>query len=334
MHIRLEAICEALREKQRDSRHPKDFEKELCLAFNALQIDAKHLGGSNEPDIILHICNGRVTIDAKTKKEGVIAENRVNFDAMERYRENDQPIATAVIAPGFSTGNIRDTARKKGIVLIETEAICKLLQNHKIYPYNEEGIYNNLFNVSREVIMPEDISPSTAQQESKLEIIQQIFGLKDIRTFTLYNLKFLLQAHGIASTDANLQEVLEFLGEAPLNILVEAQDEYSFTTDLDTIKKRLGLVFTALGFERHQPTVVGPGDGGKVCPGVKVTAGEFVHEGGGIYHWAKDAQIRIDANKGGPEVEQSLANNGLTIANLSSFYYALRKEAGLLQKRK
>lgn len=328
MGIKLDAICRALRQMQRDSQNPQNFEEELCVAFKALGLNAQHLGGSNEPDIILYICNHQVAIDAKTTKEGVISEIYVNFDAMERYGTKYEPNNIAVIAPGFSKGNIRDTALKRGVVLIETEAICKLLENHKVYPYTEEQIYKNLFDGNREVIMPEDITPSTVGQETQLQIIRQIFTLKNITTFTLDNLKFHLQAQGIASIEADLQEVLRFLGEPPLNILIERQGEYSFTADLDTIKKRLGLVFTALEFER-QPKPP-PDKTGK--PSNKVTPAEFIHQAGGIFVWREDNKVRIDLNKRSKEVEQTLNNSGLSATSMNNFYFTLRKKAGLLSK--
>ncbi|GAJ02513.1 unnamed protein product, partial [marine sediment metagenome] len=49
MGIKLDAICKALRQKQRDSQNPQIFEEELCVAFKALGLNAQHLGGSNEP---------------------------------------------------------------------------------------------------------------------------------------------------------------------------------------------------------------------------------------------------------------------------------------------
>ena len=137
-------LIDELRLNQRNSDDPKLFEKSVEEAFKKLGfIDAKHLGGKDEPDVVIE--SVKIVIDAKTKREGVINEGYINFPAMRRYREKYSAKYIGIVAPGFAQGNIINTAKEEGVVLIETEAICKLLQNHAIFPYERERIVEILF---------------------------------------------------------------------------------------------------------------------------------------------------------------------------------------------
>jgi len=89
-----------LRQTQRDSDNPSQFEKAVAEAFSFLGFNTKHIGGRDEPDVLLE--DIKAIIDSKTTKEGVISERYINFDAMERYRDNHFASFIAVVAPGFS----------------------------------------------------------------------------------------------------------------------------------------------------------------------------------------------------------------------------------------
>jgi len=323
-------LCNTLRETQRDSEHPERFEQALFEAFKALGLKVEYLGGANEPDIILEVCNHKAIVDAKTTKEGVISERYVNFDAMERYKAGYVADDMGIVAPGFSSGNIRYTAQKRGIVLIETEAICRLLENNAIYPYKSEQIYNNLFGKNKEAIMPDDISPSTEEEQRLIAIVRQVLTLKNIPSFTIENLDFLMHDHDLIFEHGEIRETLDFLSEPPFNILRQEGAEYIFTCDPENTKKKFGLVWQALGL-KPPPSKEDKLRG--ISNSQKVTAGEFIHMGGGIFYWKKDDSVRIDVSKSGNEVEQALQQNRLTTANLGSFYHFLRRRAGLLRKR-
>jgi len=62
----------------------------------------------------------------------------------------------------------------------------------------------------------------------------------------------------------------------------------------------------------------------------KVTAGQFRHIGDGVYVLTDDESIRVDVKEPSRAVGDVLARNNLFCANLGSFYYQLRKRAGLL----
>jgi len=61
-----------------------------------------------------------------------------------------------------------------------------------------------------------------------------------------------------------------------------------------------------------------------------VTAGQFQHIGDGVYVLRDDESIQVDVKEPSRPVEDALARHNLFCANLGSFYYQLRKRAGLL----
>jgi len=61
------------------------------------------------------------------------------------------------VAVRFRWGYVRETAKKRNIVLIERGAICKALFNRMINPHNPKHIYEVLFKGDKNLIIPEDI---------------------------------------------------------------------------------------------------------------------------------------------------------------------------------
>jgi len=65
-------LCKELRESQRNSENPAIFEEVLMKTFRQLGFSAKHIGGKDEPDVLIE--EYKTILDAKTTKEGVIGE--------------------------------------------------------------------------------------------------------------------------------------------------------------------------------------------------------------------------------------------------------------------
>ncbi|HAL60921.1 MAG TPA: hypothetical protein DCP08_00755 [Chloroflexi bacterium] len=172
-------LVSKLRDSQRNTDDPTSFEKALVEAFQYLGFSAEHIGGRDEPDILIND-DFKIILDSKTTKEGVITERYINFNALDRYKEKYKANHLGVVAPGFSEGYVRETAKKRGVILIETEAICKLLENHAVYPYEPTRVVEILFKSSKWVISTMDIPPSTIDQERLIEITAKI--LSDIRS--------------------------------------------------------------------------------------------------------------------------------------------------------
>lgn len=240
-------LCKELRESQRNSENPTIFEEVLVKAFKQLGFSAEHIGSRDEPDIFIND-KFNIILDAKTTRKGVISERYINFDAMDRYKEKYQAEYIGVVAPGFSEGYIRETATKREIVLIETEAICKILQNHTIYSYEPNTIVEILFKSGKSIITPKDIPLSTIDQEKLIEIVAKI--LSDIKltrktSFSSQELHNAYSWQGLNYESDEVENALKFLSVAPFSILQKQNDGYSLTGDIESILKKIGILLQA-----------------------------------------------------------------------------------------
>lgn len=232
-----------LREHQRDSDNPTQFEITVSEAFSFLGFKTRHIGGKDEPDVLLEDVGA--IIDSKTTKEGVISERSINFDAMERYRDNHEATFLAVIAPGFSEGNIRSTAAKKGITLIETEALCKLVQNHSQYEYRLEAISSVLFESDKIVITAPDIPNSFTSEESLIELSSRILNVlkvSGVETISAFELRTHFQFQGLQYSADEINNALVFLSTAPFQILRSEGDQFKGGVNIQTLLKKMGLL--------------------------------------------------------------------------------------------
>jgi hypothetical protein len=232
-----------LRQTQRDSDNPSQFEKAVAEAFSFLGFSTKHIGGRDEPDVLLE--DIKAVIDSKTTKEGVISERYVNFEAMERYRDNHSASFLAVVAPGFSEGNIRDTATKKSVTLIETESICKLIENHAQYPYELALISAALFESEKTVISPSDIPTSITSQECLIELAARtlnVFKVSRRQSVSVSELLTFYELQGLQYSNADIERSLVFVSSPPFSILRVEGERYVLTADLETVMKKIGLL--------------------------------------------------------------------------------------------
>jgi len=232
-----------LRESQRDSDNPSNFEKAVADAFSFLGFNTKHIGGRDEPDILLE--DIKAIIDSKTTKEGVISERYINFDAMERYRDSHAASFLAVIAPGFSQGNIRDTSAKKSITLIETEALCKVIENHSQYPYELSPLAAILFESEKTVLTPDDIPSSLVDEDTLVQLASDILSIlkksgKESITVSKLNTYYELQGQYYSTED--IEKALIFLSTQPFQIFQRESGEFKLTVNLQTLARKTGLL--------------------------------------------------------------------------------------------
>ena len=245
------ALVIKLKSAQRNSDNPAIFEEALTEVFDTLGFSAKHIGGRDEPDILLEILNHKIVVNAKTTKEGVINPGYVDFDAEERNKERYEADYVGIVAPGFSEGNIRVTAEKRNVILIETEAICKILQNREIY--DPDRIVEILFESGKHLITLEDITPSSTV-EDLIKIIANIMPiLKNFEKagkalFSKDTMHTVLIAQGNIFAINDVETALKFLSTTPFSILQKQNDEYSLTSDFESIERNISILRQA--FER------------------------------------------------------------------------------------
>jgi hypothetical protein len=236
-----------LKETQRNSGNPTLFEQVLVESFCALGFSAKHIGGQSEPDILIG-GDFNIILDSKTTKEGVISERYINFDAMDRYKEKYGATHVGIVAPGFSDGYVKETAQGRGIVLIETAAICELLQNHATYPYEPDRIVEALFRPGKVVVTSKDIPPSTVDQERLIELVAKILSDMKLTQKTSCSSEGLSHAYewqGLDYSADDIENALRFLSVVPLAILQKENDKYCLTGSIESTLKKIGLLLQA-----------------------------------------------------------------------------------------
>ena len=248
------SFYDRLRKAQRDTKNSLFFEEALTEAFKRLGFSSKHIGGRDEPDILLEVLGHKIVIDAKTATDP-IGEARVNFDALERYKKSYRADHVGVVAIGFTRGVVRETAKERHVILIETEAICKALQNHANYPYNPQHIYEMMFEDRGTVITSRGINPSTEDVSRHIGIVKKVlldlkrlqesgeqFGIDE--TYTAYHY------YDRSVGREEIESAIEFLSSPPFNIVKKDDNKYSFTIKFDEIVKRFGILYEALPRER------------------------------------------------------------------------------------
>jgi hypothetical protein len=244
------SLSDRLRKAQRDTENPVFFEETLTEAFKRLGFSSKHIGGRDEPDILLEALGHKIVIDAKTALEP-IGEPRIGFPALERYKERYTADHVGVVAIGFRTGVVRSTAKKSGVILIETSAICKALENHIKYPYNLKHIYKILFEKGKTVITPREIEPSTRNISKQIEMIKRV--LSDLERFQRSGKQFNIDDAVVAYRWENpsikkeqVEDALTFLSSPPFNVVKQKNGVYSLTLDFDEMLKKIALLHEAL----------------------------------------------------------------------------------------
>lgn len=271
------SFSDRLREIQRDTKKPKLFEEVLTKAFERLGFSSEHIGGKDKPDVFLKVIGHKIVIDAKTATDP-IGEPRINFDALERYKKSYGADHVGVVAIGFTMGVVRKTAKERHVVLIETEAICKALENNMNYPYNPEDIYETLFDSGKTMITPRDVNPSTETVSRQIGIIKKILAdLKRLQksgeqfdideTYTAYHY------YDRSVNRGDIETAIEFLSSPPFNIVKKDNNNYSFTIQFNEIIKKFGILYNVL--PRETAVIKRPIREGKKGHGISIK-GEFI----------------------------------------------------------
>jgi len=245
-------LSRELNKAQYQTDEPEIFEQILTDVFNYLGLNAKHLGGPNEPDIVVEYNGEKVTVDTKTlRKNSGATEQVIGFPAQKRYKKKYNAYKAAVVASSFRKGNVLETAREEGVILIETKAICRLLYNHNISPYTPGEIFDSLFKGGRVMVSAEHIKSSLEENKKRIvEIIRDLIDILEKRKdqlakFTLENLYFIFMGKGKDYKNEDIKLALELL--LRLNILKKEDQEYELTRDVSEILEDINILSLARG---------------------------------------------------------------------------------------
>lgn len=242
--INLLKLSNELKRSQHQTDDPDKSERLLADAFNAFGLPAKHLGGANKPDILIEYGNEKIVVDAKTVQTGsAIGEPSLGFPAQARYKEKYNAKFVAIVGPSFRSGNTIESAKKYNVILIETSAICKLLEWHNMCRYNKHKIYNMLFNGGNTMVTETDIQPPYEERRPILKVVNymlnELFQRSDTLTIkevcTALNL-----GKGEKFDEGSIKQSMEFLER--FNIVTKQEESYRLTRKIEEILDDIGLL--------------------------------------------------------------------------------------------
>jgi hypothetical protein len=111
-----------------------DLEQVTAEAFRFLGFDAQVISGAGNPDVVLTAPMGevgyRVLIDTKSRSNGCIQQNDVNFPALNQQKAKAAADYVMVLGRDFSAGNLETFARAHDVRLLRTEELRQALVAH------------------------------------------------------------------------------------------------------------------------------------------------------------------------------------------------------------
>lgn len=146
---RLNDLLDEIRDSSRDSSNPTRFEKAIANAFSYLGVQAQHIGGPGNPDVVVDVRSGwekigTAIVDAKSTA-GQLSENAVSFDAMKEHAKKVGATRIAVIAPSFGDGTrLIDWAKRHEITLISEKDLREILVEHSEFPLGAHDVWKLL----------------------------------------------------------------------------------------------------------------------------------------------------------------------------------------------
>ena len=112
----------------------KGFEEATAAAFEFLGFDTQLIGGPGNPDVLVTAAMGektyRLLIDSKSRTLGVVQQNDVNFQVLEKQKQNVSVDHVVVVGKDFAGGNLEEFAANSNVRLVSTSEIRDLLLAH------------------------------------------------------------------------------------------------------------------------------------------------------------------------------------------------------------
>lgn len=120
----------------------KEFEEATEAAFKFLGFDTQLIGGPGNPDVLATAAMGEKTygllIDSKSRTVGVVQQNDVNFQVLEKQKQNASADHIVVVGKDFAGGNLEEFAANSNARLVSTSEI------HEPVPIQPEcGLFNS-----------------------------------------------------------------------------------------------------------------------------------------------------------------------------------------------
>lgn len=217
------------------------FEEELAHVFNELGLEATHVGGPGDTDILIK-APFRAIVDGKTTSEAKLSQ--VNFSRIKRHMRDNDAVYMMVVSSEFSPALIRD-AEIEGASLLPAEVLAAVLRQHQMLPLPLKVI-ESLFCVKgkvddpqlQEILAEADNLPLFARQaRATLECVDYVpRSLDEIKG----RIDIYFDHVGIPRIDTNLLEsMLMFLSSPILGLVLRVEDKFAASMRPDLAIRRL-----------------------------------------------------------------------------------------------
>jgi hypothetical protein len=112
----------------------KEFEEATEAAFKFLGFETQLISGSGNPDVVVTAAMGektyRVLIDSKSRASGTVQQNDVNFQVLDKQKQNASADYVVIVGAGFSGGNLEEFATDNNVRLLAVSELRELLLAH------------------------------------------------------------------------------------------------------------------------------------------------------------------------------------------------------------
>jgi hypothetical protein len=165
----------------------KEFEQATEAAFKFLGFDSQLISGSGNPDVLATAMMGertyRVLIDSKSRTSGIVQQNDVNFQVLDKQKQNASAEYVVVVAAGFAGGNLVEFAAKSNVRLLTTSEMRELLIAHSdsVFPLD---VLRPLFHgggTTDEGVLSEILTSAESKSEVMLLARKVFSAVKDFQ---------------------------------------------------------------------------------------------------------------------------------------------------------
>lgn len=165
----------------------KEFEEASEGAFKFLGFETQLISGSGNPDVLATAAMGektyRVLIDSKSRGSGTVQQNDVNFQVLEKQKQNASADYVVIIGASFSGGNLEEFARKNNVRLLSTPDIRELLLAHAESAFSFD-VLRSLFHgggATDEGVLSEILTSAESKSEVMLLARKVFAAVKDFQ---------------------------------------------------------------------------------------------------------------------------------------------------------
>jgi hypothetical protein len=225
----------------RESEQHTRFEKELAIVFNELGLEAEHIGGPGDTDVLVK-APFQAIVDGKTTSEAKLSQ--VNFSRLKRHMQDNRAKYMMVVSLDFSPALIKD-AKVEGASLVPAEVLASVLRQNQLIPLPVKAV-ESIFSIKgkvdvsqlKEIFLETNNSMLLAKQaKAALECIDYV-------PRSIEEIKGRIDIHfnhiGIPRIDiSSLEHILKFLSNPILGLVLQVDGRFSASMKSSLAIRRL-----------------------------------------------------------------------------------------------